>query len=544
MSWWKWWRKGDDNLTGTPGRDWLFGGWGNDTIDGGAGNDLIWGGKGDDFVHGGDGRDKVQGGKGNDEVDGGAGSDRVNAGSGDDTGHYWLGENVGSKDFYNGGRGSDTLVLHMTQAEYDSPEVQADLARFEAFLANQHHGWGWGHHGRVFKFKAFDLKVKGWESLEVDIVDAGENQAPVANDDSVFGDVVVISDMEPNDPVANDLAGSAQTIERSDFRFATSPYVADDALPRVTVEGTLDPNTDVDLYAISLEAGETLILDIDFAFVPAENNLVNTQLFVFEEDGSVTLLAENQFASTGLGGDGSVSGNDAFLTFPAPSAGTYYVAVSVVDNDPSSNPTDGTFDGQALGVGGDYTIQMSIADPAADLGAFLIPAAMLLANDTDDDGDALSIIGVANAINGTAELTASGDVLFKPDSEFAASFEYTISDANGGESTAIAAVNGELVLGVPGSNGPLPSSTGNDLFIGTDAGDTFEFGPGTGFDADTITNFQLNVDTFALTNGLGFDASMPMESHANGTVVNFDSGDSVLLVGVTNLTDVNDLVLP
>jgi hypothetical protein len=37
---------------------------------------------------------------------------------------------------------------------------------------------------------------------------------------------------------------------------------------------------------------------------------------------------------------------------------------------------------------------------------------------------------------------------------------------------------------------------------------------------------------------------MPLEGHANGTVVNFDSGDSVLLVGVTNLIDVNDLILP
>ncbi|MDO9313588.1 MAG: Ig-like domain-containing protein, partial [Burkholderiaceae bacterium] len=48
---------GDDNLTGSAGRDHLIGGLGNDTLSGGGGADLIVGGKGDDQLTGGAGHD-------------------------------------------------------------------------------------------------------------------------------------------------------------------------------------------------------------------------------------------------------------------------------------------------------------------------------------------------------------------------------------------------------------------------------------------------------------------------------------------------------
>lgn len=131
---------------GSSGADWLFGGLGNDTIDGG------------------DGKDKVKGG------------------AGDDAGIYSVTENQGSKDDYDGGLGTDVLVLQMTQAEFDSDAVQADLAAFDTFLAGS--AQGWDQQGQSFKFKAFDLKVKNWESYGVQITDAGNNDPPVANGDA------------------------------------------------------------------------------------------------------------------------------------------------------------------------------------------------------------------------------------------------------------------------------------------------------------------------------------------------------------------------
>jgi hypothetical protein len=381
-------------------------------------------------------------------------------------------------------------------------------------------GHGWGHHGHSFQFNAFDLKVKSWESYEVEITDAGSNNDPVAENDSFFENAIVVPEVELNDDI-----GSAQTIDRSDFRFSGTDNVGDDSLPRISIAGVVDPNSETDLYALELQAGETVILDIDFTGFPAPNP--DTFIYILDANGMQVAFNDDAIDET-VGGAGSHTFADSYLVFPVGTTGTYYVGVE----------SAGGFSG------GPYTLQVSIAD-AADagqvdgLGSFLIPAATLLANDTDADMDTLSVVSIDNVVNGMAKLLLpSGDVRFKPDSEYAASFEYTVSDGNGGESTAIAAVNGNLVLGTSDNDPNLAGGVGNDLFVGGDGADVFEFGPGNGFDADTITDFTVNVDSLALVGGLVFDSLTEVD---NGTVVNFDTGDSVLLVGVIGVTDANEL---
>ena len=70
-----------------------------------------------------------------------------------------------------------------------------------------------------------------------------------------------------------------------------------------------------------------------------------------------------------------------------------------------------------------------------------LAAAQLLANDSDVDGDALSITAVASGTGGTVALSG-GQVLFTPAADFLgnASFSYTLDDGNGGTSTAQVAV--------------------------------------------------------------------------------------------------------
>jgi VCBS repeat-containing protein len=66
-----------------------------------------------------------------------------------------------------------------------------------------------------------------------------------------------------------------------------------------------------------------------------------------------------------------------------------------------------------------------------------VPASTLLANDSDADGDTLSIISVQNALHGTVQLVGS-NVVFTPEANYSgiASYTYTISDGKGGTSTA------------------------------------------------------------------------------------------------------------
>ncbi|MEO9653442.1 VCBS domain-containing protein [Marinomonas sp.] len=66
----------------------------------------------------------------------------------------------------------------------------------------------------------------------------------------------------------------------------------------------------------------------------------------------------------------------------------------------------------------------------------------LLENDSDEDGDVLTITGINNAQNGYAYITDTGVIHFIPSVDFSGtgSFDYTISDGNGGYDTATALI--------------------------------------------------------------------------------------------------------
>jgi Domain of unknown function (DUF4082)/Cadherin-like domain len=85
-----------------------------------------------------------------------------------------------------------------------------------------------------------------------------------------------------------------------------------------------------------------------------------------------------------------------------------------------------------------------------------IPASTLLANDTDPNGYTLSVIGVSNPVNGTVSYDASSQtVTFVPTSGYpspnytgSASFNYSISNGNGGTATGLVS----LTVTVPTSS--------------------------------------------------------------------------------------------
>ncbi|MGZ2454619.1 hypothetical protein ACVIRO_007436 [Rhizobium ruizarguesonis] len=94
--------------------------------------------------------------------------------------------------------------------------------------------------------------------------------------------------------------------------------------------------------------------------------------------------------------------------------------------------------------------------------ALSIAAASLLANDTDADGDPLSITGVNGAINGTVTFNSqTKSVTFTPTAGYtgAASFSYSISDGYGGAASATVS----LTVGTPPGGG-----TTSSLFTGAD----------------------------------------------------------------------------
>ena len=79
-----------------------------------------------------------------------------------------------------------------------------------------------------------------------------------------------------------------------------------------------------------------------------------------------------------------------------------------------------------------------------------IPASALLGNDSDADGDTLTITSVQGAVNGTVSLVG-GNVVFTPAANYngPASFSYTVSDGQGGSSTVTVTVNVGAVNDAP-----------------------------------------------------------------------------------------------
>ncbi|MBN3957445.1 cadherin-like domain-containing protein [Nostoc sp. NMS8] len=139
----------------------------------------------------------------------------------------------------------------------------------------------------------------------------------------------------------------------------------------------------------------------------------------------------------------------------------------------------------------------------------------LLANDSDIDGNSLRITAVSNATNGSVVFnTQQGNVVFTPVLDFsgAASFNYTVSDGNGGTSTATVAVTvnpssqPNEITGTPGRD-TLTGTSKSDRITGFQGADTLTGGGGNDQfvytnirdRGDTITDFEVGKDNIVFT---------------------------------------------
>jgi len=177
--------------------------------------------------------------------------------------------------------------------------------------------------------------------------------------------------------------------------------------------------------------------------------------------------------------------------------------------------------------------------------AVTLEASTLLANDTDANGDTLSLTEVSNAVNGSVTFSNS-NVIFTPSTNFTgnASFNYSISDGKGGTASGlvnvtVAPVVGTVQNGTKGNdtltgnagNDFLNGRNGNDSLIGNAGNDTLIGGNGTDFLLGSAGNDLLNGDNGndTLRGGLGSD----ILTGGNGTdIFVFASGE-----GIDTITD-------
>jgi len=123
------------------------------------------------------------------------------------------------------------------------------------------------------------------------------------------------------------------------------------------------------------------------------------------------------------------------------------VATTLVESTPNQAPIAAD---DALSATEDTPLVMTLAD--------------LTGNDSDPDGDRLSIISVQAAVHGTVVLDG-GNVVFTPAANYngPASFSYTLSDGRGGTDTATVNLTVGAVNDAPVATDDLASTTPEEL---------------------------------------------------------------------------------
>ncbi|MGB3402776.1 MAG: Ig-like domain-containing protein [Microcoleaceae cyanobacterium] len=263
--------------------------------------------------------------------------------------------------------------------------------------------------------------------------------------------------------------------------------------------------TEDTVFTATLGVDDLLLNDTD---IDGDTLTVNTTPVTDPTNGTLTLNNDGTFSYTPAPG---FSGTDTFVYEVSDGNGGFATAtvtlnVGAVNDDPVA--TDDNF-----GTNEDTTSA----------------AINLLGNDTDDDGDTLSLESIdGTAItpgtpqsipvtNGTVNVDAEGVVTFTPDANYNGpiAFDYVVSDGNGSSDTAT--VNGTVT---PVNDDPVATDNSNSV------------------DEDAVTATSGNV--IADDNGSGVDSDIDGNSltvsDVNGTTVTTDTD----ITGTYGTLTIND----
>jgi VCBS repeat-containing protein len=452
--------KGNDKLYGGEGNDRLDGGKGNDVLEGGAGNDRLDGGKGNDVLEGGAGDDRLDGGKGNDVLEGGAGNDRLDGGKGDDVAVYSMAANlgpgfadIGAHDVYDGGRGHDTLVLRLSYGEHALASVQADIANFLAFLSAD--AKACGGHGRTFEFQSFDLDVRGFEALVIELV----NTAPVAADDAGEMDEdtplvvpaaagVLSNDSDPDhldvlsivDFDATSALGAAVQVN-ADGSYSYDPRAAPVLQALAAGETTIDQFT----YLVSDLAGETSSATVLLTVTGVNDAPVGVaDAYALNEDETLSVSAAGVLTN-----DTDVDGptlSAIFVAGPAHGMLTLNLDGSfsyVPDADYFGSDSFSYRASDGLDESGITEVTLAVRevndDPIAATDSATVAedsvdnTIVVLSNDVpgpaNESGQTLTVVS-AVAMHGTVDINPDGTLSYAPDADYFGedTIQYTILD--------------------------------------------------------------------------------------------------------------------
>ncbi|MCA9248812.1 MAG: tandem-95 repeat protein, partial [Planctomycetales bacterium] len=175
-------------------------------------------------------------------------------------------------------------------------------------------------------------------------------------------------------------------------------------------------------------------------------------------------------------------------------------------------------------------------------------------NDSDADGDALTVLSAAGASNGTVATNGDGTVRYTPSADFTGtdSFTYTLSDGDAGTNNATATVTVNVVANGAGNSAPVvpdKSYTGqfaDDVFMlmgsGLLAGDSDANGDAVSLVALNGNRSAINTQVTLLSGArVTVSANGPLEYHpeTSATMIALPVGDSAVEAFTVTASDGN-----
>jgi hypothetical protein len=275
--------------------------------------------------------------------------------------------------------------------------------------------------------------------------------------------------------VKADCSGTAHVTFRAQDDGGTTPDNSYGSLTPIPDDTADDVSFDINVEADAVSAvGDLASVDEDDPTAPVTIDVLGND--TFPVGATITAVTQGTKGSVSIVGDGSsvayspspnANGSDTFtytLDDGAGSSDTATVSVTITaENDAPKAVTD----------------TLTVPEDAA------ATAVNVRANDTDVDGDTLSITGTTNGTKGTVAITGGGTGLtYDPATNLngSDSFTYTVSDGHGG--TAIGTVN---VTITPSNDAPV--ATTDSVTVGEDALATtvLVLANDTDLDGDTLT---------------------------------------------------------
>jgi cysteine-rich repeat protein len=217
------------------------------------------------------------------------------------------------------------------------------------------------------------------------------------------------------------------TVVRDGFHITYTPaadYVGPDRIVVLASDGTLDADGAVDIEVTAVNdapvAGNDAFAAIeDVALVIPETTLLANDVDVDHDPLTITQVGAPTHGTV------AITGFDVTFTPDANYNGLAQFEYTLSDG----TATDVGFVGISVGGANDPPVAVDDAATTDEDVALVVTGATLIANDTDADGQTLTVTAVTNATNGTVAL-AAGTITFTPaaDVNGTAGFDYTVSD--------------------------------------------------------------------------------------------------------------------